>query len=274
MGASTTLIRSFRIGRVLRLISKASFLKKIFLTFIVTMPSLANVGFLLVLLLYIFSILGMFLFSEVKLQNNLDRHANFQNFMNAFLTMLRCATGEAWNYIMDDCARRRSIIFDCDENFTFEDYINNGFVTKGCGMAHGAYIFFFLFTLLITMIFLNLFIAIILESFENVNTQEDLKIQDSDLELFQKVWMDFDPKGTGFIEIKDFDQFILSMIANSSKLVLVHEKLHSKPTLRKKFIEELEMPTYARMTKFHYADVMFSLTKAYMFIEDQKKEVD
>jgi hypothetical protein len=34
------------------------------------------------------------------------------------------------------------------------------------------------------MIFLNLFIAIILESFESANEQEDLKIKDDDLELF------------------------------------------------------------------------------------------
>jgi len=66
-GASTTLIRTFRIGRVLRIVSKASFLKKIFNTFVVTMPSLANIGGLLALLLYIFSILGIFLFADVKL---------------------------------------------------------------------------------------------------------------------------------------------------------------------------------------------------------------
>lgn len=66
-GASTTLIRSFRIGRVLRLVSKASFLKRIFNTFIITIPSMGNVGGLLILLLYIFSILGIFLFAEIKL---------------------------------------------------------------------------------------------------------------------------------------------------------------------------------------------------------------
>jgi uncharacterized membrane protein len=40
------------------------------------------------------------------------------------------------------------------------------------------------FTLVVSMIFLNLFIAIILESFENVNKEEDLKIKDSDLKVF------------------------------------------------------------------------------------------
>jgi len=42
-------------------------------------------------------------------------------------------------------------------------------VTVGCGDATQAYAFFMSFTMLVSMIFLNLFIAMILESFENVN---------------------------------------------------------------------------------------------------------
>lgn len=90
---------------------------------------------------------------------------------------------------MDDCARVHSIIFNCKNNPSYDDYVNNGYVTLGCGDPTTAYAFFITFTLLVSMIFLNLFIAIILESFENVNQQEDLKIKDEDLVLFQKTWL-------------------------------------------------------------------------------------
>lgn len=110
-GASTTLIRSFKIGRVLRIVAKAGFLRTIFNTFVVTLPSLANIGGLLILIIYVFSILGTFLFADVQLQMNLDQHANFKDFIHSFLTLLRCATGESWNAIMDDCARTYSILF-------------------------------------------------------------------------------------------------------------------------------------------------------------------
>jgi hypothetical protein len=65
VGPSTTVIRSFRIGRIFRLVKKYKQLRKIFNTFILAIPSLANVGGLLFLLLYLYAILGVFLFSEV-----------------------------------------------------------------------------------------------------------------------------------------------------------------------------------------------------------------
>jgi len=43
----------------------------------VAIPSLANVGGLLFLFLYLYAILGVFLFSKVQLNGALDRHANF-----------------------------------------------------------------------------------------------------------------------------------------------------------------------------------------------------
>ena len=59
LGAATTFIRAFRISRIFRLIKRARRLKIIFETFIVTIPALTNVGGLLVLFLYIYSILGI-----------------------------------------------------------------------------------------------------------------------------------------------------------------------------------------------------------------------
>jgi Ion transport protein len=72
-----TIARAFRIGRIFRLITKAKFLRVIFNTIIFTIPSLANVGALMMLLLFIFSILGVQIFATVKLQDTLNDHANF-----------------------------------------------------------------------------------------------------------------------------------------------------------------------------------------------------
>jgi voltage-dependent calcium channel L type alpha-1D len=95
-----TILRIFRIARILRLIKKAKSLQSILNTLIITIPSLANIGFLLFLLLIFYSILGVNLFGKVKINGELNSYANFQTFDNAFLTLLRCATGEQWNDIM------------------------------------------------------------------------------------------------------------------------------------------------------------------------------
>ena len=116
VGPQATVLRSFRIGRIFRLVKKAKSLRMIFNTFIVTLPSLANVGGLLFLLLYIYSVLGVSLFAEVQANGSITEYANFQSFGVAFLTLIRASTGENWNLLMYDYARDVSIGYDCNTN--------------------------------------------------------------------------------------------------------------------------------------------------------------
>jgi hypothetical protein len=66
-GASTTFIRALRMSRIFKFIQKSKQIKVIFETLIVTIPAISNIGGLLLLLLYMFSVLGVFLFADVKL---------------------------------------------------------------------------------------------------------------------------------------------------------------------------------------------------------------
>ena len=77
VGPSTTVLRAFRIGRILKLFRRNKSLKIIFQTFIASLPAIANVGSLLMLFVYIYAILGVFLFAEVKISAPLNTHANF-----------------------------------------------------------------------------------------------------------------------------------------------------------------------------------------------------
>ena len=61
---------------------------------------MVNVGSLLILLLYIYSILGVFLFAQVKWINSLGPYVNFTNIGVAALTLLRAATGENWHDVI------------------------------------------------------------------------------------------------------------------------------------------------------------------------------
>ncbi len=64
------------------------------MTFMVSLPALVNIGSLLVLINVIYSILGVYLFADIKLNDELDEHANFQSIGIAFLTLIRITTGE------------------------------------------------------------------------------------------------------------------------------------------------------------------------------------
>lgn len=104
-GNQASILRVFRLGRVLRLVNKAKSLRMIFNTFLISLPSLANIGLLLLLIQFIYTILGVELYSFLKRQENINQDANFEEFSSSFLTLFRVSTGEGWNFIMDDMIR-------------------------------------------------------------------------------------------------------------------------------------------------------------------------
>jgi hypothetical protein len=67
VGSAATIIRSFRVARVFKMIRRFKSMRKIFNTFVVALPELGNVGSLLFLLLLLYSILGVFFFAKVML---------------------------------------------------------------------------------------------------------------------------------------------------------------------------------------------------------------
>ena len=110
-GAKSNFIRAIRLLNALKHLKRAHHIKALFETIIITLPAICNIGGLLILFLFIYAVLGMNLFATLKLQDYLDRHANFQTFGLSFLTLLKCATGENWDYVMMDMARPNQIQF-------------------------------------------------------------------------------------------------------------------------------------------------------------------
>jgi Ion transport protein len=94
-----TIIRSFRILRLLRLIKLGKNLQLIFNTFVITLHSLANIGGLLLLFIFMYAILGMIIFGSVRRVNVMNDYINFENFSNSFMTLFIVATGDSWNEI-------------------------------------------------------------------------------------------------------------------------------------------------------------------------------
>jgi hypothetical protein len=91
------IINSFRILRVFRLIKRVNSMNIILDSMLGSVGSLVNVGAIMMLFMYIYSILGVNLFSTVKIQSPLDSDiVNFQTFGSTFLIIFRAGTGENW----------------------------------------------------------------------------------------------------------------------------------------------------------------------------------
>ena len=100
----------------MRLIKRGNSLRLIFNTFVITLHSLANIGGLLLLFIFMYSILGMIIFGTVKRNGLMNSYINFENFYNSFLTLFIVATGDSWNGIMEAFAMEFSPQSQCIEN--------------------------------------------------------------------------------------------------------------------------------------------------------------
>jgi hypothetical protein len=74
-------------------------------------------------------------------------------------------TGDSFFEIMMALGRTRTILYQCIDNPSYEDYVENGKNTIGCGNINSSVIIFVIFCIIVILIFLNLFIAVILEGY-------------------------------------------------------------------------------------------------------------
>uniref|UniRef100_A0A665W2G1 Voltage-dependent T-type calcium channel subunit alpha-1H n=1 Tax=Echeneis naucrates TaxID=173247 RepID=A0A665W2G1_ECHNA len=104
------IMRVLRIARVLKLLKMATGMRALLDTVMQALPQVGNLGLLFMLLFFIYAALGVELFGKLDCNDNnpcegLSRHATFENFGMAFLTLFRVSTGDNWNGIMKDTLR-------------------------------------------------------------------------------------------------------------------------------------------------------------------------
>lgn len=87
--------RLFRVLRVMRLLEVSDDLKSVERKIVSIIPTIFSFGLLLGILLYIYSIIGIYLFSHHQYQ-----HADFTNLSHAFLTLFQLMTLDGWSEMM------------------------------------------------------------------------------------------------------------------------------------------------------------------------------
>lgn len=175
-----TILRSFRVLRLLRLIRKGSSLQIIFNTILITLKAFTNIGALLLLVIFIYTIVGMMVFGNVMHTGAMNDWINFETFPSGFITLFIVATGDSWSSIMVSFAHSYAPDYQCLEASTFEDYEHAGRFL-GCGSRPMSFAFFMSYIVIVYLIFLKIFIAIVLQGYKETQAQYDLKM-DNDLQ--------------------------------------------------------------------------------------------
>lgn len=166
-----------------------------------SLPALFNIGLLLFLIMFIFSIFGMSNFAYVKKEVGIDDMFNFETFGNSIICLFMITTSAGWDGLLAPILNSGPP--DCDPEAD-----NPGTEVKGnCGNAGVGIVFFCTYIVMSFLVVVNMYIAIILENF-NVATEESSEpLCEEDFEMFYETWEKFDPDATQFIEYKALSDF-------------------------------------------------------------------
>ncbi|XP_029945382.1 voltage-dependent T-type calcium channel subunit alpha-1I-like isoform X2 [Salarias fasciatus] len=172
------IMRVLRIARVLKLLKMATGMRALLDTVVQALPQVGNLGLLFMLLFFIYAALGVELFGELVCNEDypcegMSRHATFENFGMAFLTLFQVSTGDNWNGIMKDTLR------ECppDHN-TDVDYACNP------SLQFISPMYFVSFVLTAQFVLINVVVAVLMKHLDDSNkeAQEEAEM-DAEIEL-------------------------------------------------------------------------------------------
>ncbi|KAL4475096.1 hypothetical protein ABPG74_001792 [Tetrahymena malaccensis] len=262
-GNESVYFKLLEVFRILRLINTIPIIRSVFSMMGFILPQVAPIAAVYFFTIYIYALFGMNLFGFTKPQNTLNGYdLHFKNFTSSVFTLIRISSGEQWFYIIPDVARQQQPNFVCQDISDFESYHEHGLV--GCGTTW-AYIYFFTFHLIVSVIIFNLFIAVLLGLIKTQNTA----ISKYQLSQIKELWRAYDHQGYGFIDYINFWQFTsrIAMIYGVKKDDLLD------PNQKKNFLKFLSLPIYVHKRKnnsifgFRFHDVVVKMTQISLFLK-------
>lgn len=114
---------------------------------------------------------------------------------------------------MFDTARSNSVLFQCDQTFSYKDIALNNNEVNGCGMPGFAKFYYILYQIIVSQVFLNLFIAVVVDTFIGMKRSHNLPVTQLDIDIFVDLWKKYDPMATGYIETENFELFLEDLCA-------------------------------------------------------------
>ncbi|XP_057654962.1 muscle calcium channel subunit alpha-1 isoform X8 [Diorhabda carinulata] len=193
---SGNFFRLFRVMRLIKLLNRGEGIRTLLWTFLKSFQALPYVALLIVMLFFIYAVIGMQMFGKIEsndLQSSssITRNNNFGSFFQAVLVLFRSATGEAWQEIMIDCADTPAA--KCHSNLKKDSHT--------CGSVV-AYPFFISFYVLCSFLIINLFVAVIMDNFDYL-TRDWSILGPHHLDEFIRLWSEYDPDAKGRIKHLD-----------------------------------------------------------------------
>jgi Ca2+-binding EF-hand superfamily protein len=201
-------LRSLRVCRLIMLLRFAPSLKSLFGTLLLSLPPCFNLATLLSVVYFMWGIVGVQFYgnlpwgsaefrsercahpfassggqigprecwypAEWSQEGFLNKNDNFDNVWNAFRLLFQISTGQDWANLMDEIRQR---LDDLEPS-------------QGTLHAVGVFSYFCTFYVATAFVFLNLFVAVLLENFEMNFEAHMLDLKEDHIEEFREVWVE------------------------------------------------------------------------------------
>ena len=159
-GQYAAVLRLARVLRALRLVTAVPKLQLLVGSLLKSIPSLGYVGLLLGVLFYVYAVLGVFMFRG-------NDPVHFQDLSTALLTLFRVVTLEDWTDVM------YIQMYGSDAYPNYAEFAQAHLREASRSMPVLGALFFVSFVLLGTMIMLNLFIGVIINSMAEAEAEKE-----------------------------------------------------------------------------------------------------
>ncbi|XP_078499591.1 voltage-dependent R-type calcium channel subunit alpha-1E [Lissotriton helveticus] len=253
-------LKLFRAARLIKLLRQGYTIRILLWTFVQSFKALPYVCLLIAMLFFIYAIIGMQVFGNIKLDENshINRHNNFRTFLSSLMLLFRSATGEAWQEIMLSCLGDKG----CEPDTTTPPGPASN---DRCG-TDLAYVYFVSFIFFCSFLMLNLFVAVIMDNFEYL-TRDSSILGPHHLDEFVRIWAEYDRAACGRIHYTD----MYDMLTLMSPPLGLGKRCPSKVAYKRLVL--MNMPVTEDMT-VHFTSTLMALIRTALDIKIAKGGAD
>eukprot|EP00073_Rattus_norvegicus_P052017 XP_017454401.1 PREDICTED: voltage-dependent R-type calcium channel subunit alpha-1E isoform X4 [Rattus norvegicus] len=259
-GFNMSFLKLFRAARLIKLLRQGYTIRILLWTFVQSFKALPYVCLLIAMLFFIYAIIGMQVFGNIKLdeESHINRHNNFRSFFGSLMLLFRSATGEAWQEIMLSCLGEKG----CEPDTTAPSGQNE---SERCG-TDLAYVYFVSFIFFCSFLMLNLFVAVIMDNFEYL-TRDSSILGPHHLDEFVRVWAEYDRAACGRIHYTEMYEMLTLM----SPPLGLGKRCPSKVAYKRLVL--MNMPVAEDMT-VHFTSTLMALIRTALDIKIAKGGAD
>ncbi|XP_066857629.1 voltage-dependent R-type calcium channel subunit alpha-1E isoform X10 [Anser cygnoides] len=253
-------LKLFRAARLIKLLRQGYTIRILLWTFVQSFKALPYVCLLIAMLFFIYAIIGMQVFGNIKLdeESHINRHNNFRSFLGSLMLLFRSATGEAWQEIMLSCLEGKG----CEPDTTATSGQNEN---ERCG-TDLAYVYFVSFIFFCSFLMLNLFVAVIMDNFEYL-TRDSSILGPHHLDEFVRIWAEYDRAACGRIHYTEMYEMLTLM----SPPLGLGKRCPSKVAYKRLVL--MNMPVAEDMT-VHFTSTLMALIRTALDIKIAKGGAD